>query len=562
MRRRFQENKVSVQAVAGTYVVLLGIDMQKADTAGLLGFAIRRVDPTENEDYWLQGMRTFEASYPNPPDGALVSTRDHPIQDFLWSDFTAKPGRKYIYTVVPVRGKPKNLKYDPGVTVEVQTESEFDGTHAMYFNRGVIGSQAYARTWQAAPDKLSPSEREKALDWLSRGLDEAIMNYLAEAKDETYGVRAAVYEFDYEPVIEGFQKALAVCKDVQIVYDARVPKNKQGIPDKDEKRRVEHVEKLLDEYGLSAVATPRRANPSYIAHNKFIVLLKDGAPIEVWTGSTNFTMSGIFGQSNVGHLVRDPEVAKKYLAYWEELQKDPESDPLKDSNEVATTTLAGFPPEEGTTPIFSPRHGLAQLNWYGDAMDGATSLMCFTGAFGINKVFLKVFREDKDYLRYVFLEKWGVSAKTSEETEKALSDDRDIQVAVGATFPGDAISHWLAEQPNTISRNIKYTHTKFMLIDPLGASPIVITGSANFSDASTSANDENMLVIRGDTRVADVYLGEFMRLWRHHNYRYIVTTVDAATDEPKHNYLAPDDSWATGFFVAGKIKEKRRKTFA
>lgn len=562
MRSRFQENKISVQAVAGTYVVLLGIDMQKADTAGLLGFAIRRVDPTDNEDYWLQGMRTFEASYPNPPDGALVSTRDHPIQDFHWSDFTAKPGRNYTYTVVPVRGKPKNLQYDPGVTVEVQTESESEGTHAMYFNRGVIGSQAYARTWQAAPDKLSPSEREKALDWLSRGLDEAIMNYLAGAKDETYALRAAVYEFDYEPVIEGFQKALAACKDVQIVYDARIPKNKQGIPDKDEKRRVEHVEKLLDEYGLSAVATPRRANPSYIAHNKFIVLLKDGAPIEVWTGSTNFTMSGIFGQSNVGHLVRDPEVAKQYLAYWEELQKDPESDPLKDSNEAATPTLADFPPEEGTTPIFSPRHGIAQLNWYGDAMDGATSLMCFTGAFGINKVFLKVFREDKDYLRYVFLEKWGVSAKTSEETEKALSDDHDIQVAVGATLPGDAISHWLAEQPNTISQNIKYTHTKFMLVDPLGASPVVITGSANFSDASTSANDENMLVIRGDTRVADVYLGEFMRLWRHHNYRYIVTKVDAATDEPRHNYLAPDDSWARDFFVAGKIKEKRRKTFA
>ncbi|HXC53437.1 MAG TPA: phospholipase D-like domain-containing protein [Candidatus Limnocylindrales bacterium] len=556
------DNNISVHAVSGTYVVLLGIDMKQADTTGLLGFAIRRADPVENEDYWLQGMRTFEASYPNPPDGALVSTRDHPVQDFLWSDFTAKPGRKYTYTIVPVTGKPKKLLHGAGVSIEVETESESDGEHAIYFNRGVIGSQAYARNWQAAPNKLSPIEKEKALDWLSRGLDEAVMAHIAKAKDESYGLRAAVYEFDYEPVIEAFQKAHASCRNVQIVYDARVSKNKQGIPDPEEKKRVAHVEELLDEYGLTDVATPRRASPSYIAHNKFIVLLKDGAPIEVWTGSTNFTMSGIFGQSNVGHLVRDPDIAAKYLAYWETLQKDPESDPLKDSNELATPTLTDFPPEKGTTPLFSPRHGLAQLNWYGVAMAGATSAMCFTGAFGINKVFLDDFEKDKDYLRYVFLEKWGTTAKTSQETEKALSDDFDIQVAIGATLPGEAISHWLAEQSNTISRNIKYTHTKFMLIDPLSDDPIVITGSANFSDASTSQNDENMLVIRGDLRVADVYLGEFMRLWRHHNFRYIVTTVDEGTGEPKHNYLRPNDTWAADFYAPTKIKTKRRKMFA
>lgn len=56
-------------------------------------------------------MRTFKSVYPNPPEGALVSTREHPIQDFLWSDFTAKPDHEYVYEVVPVRGVPKNLKY-------------------------------------------------------------------------------------------------------------------------------------------------------------------------------------------------------------------------------------------------------------------------------------------------------------------------------------------------------------------------------------------------------------------------------------------------------------------
>jgi phosphatidylserine/phosphatidylglycerophosphate/cardiolipin synthase-like enzyme len=47
----------------------------------------------------------------------------------------------------------------------------------------------------------------------------------------------------------------------------------------------------------------------------------------------------------------------------------------------------------------------------------------------------------------------------------------------------------------------------------------VVTGSANFSTASTNKNDENMLVIRGNTRVADIYLGEFMRIYNHLSFR-------------------------------------------
>jgi phosphatidylserine/phosphatidylglycerophosphate/cardiolipin synthase-like enzyme len=58
-----------------------------------------------------------------------------------------------------------------------------------------------------------------------------------------------------------------------------------------------------------------------------------------------------------------------------------------------------------------------------------------------------------------------------------------------------------------------------MLIDPLGENPIVVVGSANFSKASTDTNDENMLVIRGNQAVADIYMGEFMRLFSHYAFR-------------------------------------------
>jgi phosphatidylserine/phosphatidylglycerophosphate/cardiolipin synthase-like enzyme len=41
---------------------------------------------------------------------------------------------------------------------------------------------------------------------------------------------------------------------------------------------------------------------------------------------------------------------------------------------------------------------------------------------------------------------------------------------------------WLKEITNvTGARSVYYIHTKFMLVDPLGSNPVVITGSANFS---------------------------------------------------------------------------------
>lgn len=71
------------------------------------------------------------------------------------------------------------------------------------------------------------------------------------------------------------------------------------------------------------ILSKRTSDSSFIQHNKFLVLLKEGNPISVWTGSTNFTAGGIFGQSNVGHIVRDPPTAAAFLAYWEQLRTDP-----------------------------------------------------------------------------------------------------------------------------------------------------------------------------------------------------------------------------------------------
>ncbi|MHA7628848.1 phospholipase D-like domain-containing protein [Corallococcus sp. M7] len=565
---RFRESNsdgLIITAITGTHVVMLGIDLPPAKAKGLLGFAIRRVDPEENEDYYLQGMRTFEASYSNPPAGVLATTLEHPVQDFFWSDFSAKPGRSYTYEVMPVRGRPKNLRYDPGTRIEVMTEPERlpanQPGHSIWFNRAVIGSQAYSRKWTQPPNKLEGQERADAYKWLSRRLEEALIEFIGEAKKPGAGLRAALYEFSHEPFAAAFAATAKVCKDVKIVYDGRIRTDADGRPDPSAVSRVRKATALLEKYELDA--TPRRSDPNNISHNKFIVLLQRGQPVAVWTGSTNLTESGVFGHANVGHLVRDRDIAQAYLDYWNRLAKDPAIDDLRKQNQDATPTLAEHPCSPGITPLFSPRKGIKQLQWYADEMDSASTLSCFTGAFGVNKCLLVKYQEDRDYLRYLFLERWGMNAKVAAETREKLGIDPDVMVAVGTGMKDDMLLRWLHEQDNTLSTNVKHVHLKFILLDAFGPDPTVITGSANFSDASTSGNDENMLIIRGDRRVADIYAGEFMRLWRHHRTRAIVNRIAERTGEVRGpRYLDETSEWTRPFFKKDHPKFRLRTMLA
>ena len=104
MRKKKSNNGLSVRAISGTYVVILGIDMDEADCNGLLGFAIHRTDHTEDEGYWMEGIKTFAETDPGFVAGSTYSTRQHPTQGFSWSGYSAKPGHDCRYRVEALFG--------------------------------------------------------------------------------------------------------------------------------------------------------------------------------------------------------------------------------------------------------------------------------------------------------------------------------------------------------------------------------------------------------------------------------------------------------------------------
>lgn len=73
---------------------------------------------------------------------------------------------------------------------------------------------------------------------------------------------------------------------------------------------------------------------------------------------------------------------------------------------------------------------------------------------------------------------------------------------------------WLAEQgvPTWIDTEHAAAHNKVMVIDNGTADVAVITGSFNFTHAAQHRNAENLLILRGNSTLAEAYAAN----WRRH----------------------------------------------
>jgi len=144
MRIANTDGPLSVHAVAGTHVVLFGINLKKTARQGVLGFGIQTRDLANNENpVWLQGFKSFKQF--DIPRGKLVYTNEQPVQAFLWGDYTARKDHEYEYQIVAMRGQPDNLSESDDVFITVKMDKEANAINSVYFNRGVAGSQAYVK---------------------------------------------------------------------------------------------------------------------------------------------------------------------------------------------------------------------------------------------------------------------------------------------------------------------------------------------------------------------------------------------------------------------------------
>ncbi len=273
MRVRKTAQGLTVQATAGSHVVILGMDLAKDDCDGLLGFAVHRTDPTESTAKWMEGLKSFEATDPGFVPGSKYATNEHPIQGFSWSDFTAKPGRQYTYRVQALGGTPEALAVKKETEVTATTEAPGGGAHEVFFNRGAAASQEFVRRFgNTKPDPNNPGDPRWA--WLSRGAMEAIEGFVNRALDKNWGLRVSAYEFRLPAFAQLLKKAKGRKVDVKIVFDGNDnPPDEQGnVFPRDDNRRT------AADAGIANLCTERVTRDDVqkppISHHKFIVLLR------------------------------------------------------------------------------------------------------------------------------------------------------------------------------------------------------------------------------------------------------------------------------------------------
>jgi phosphatidylserine/phosphatidylglycerophosphate/cardiolipin synthase-like enzyme len=202
------------------------------------------------------------------------------------------------------------------------------------------------------------------------------------------------------------------------------------------------------------------------------------------------------------------------------------------------------------------------LQSYAVLLDSALREGCITFAFGVGAAFKERLKDNtaQNAIVFMLLETRDRPDPAHPTAYVRINASNNVYEAWGS-FLENPVYQW-ARETNAgllgLNQHVSYVHSKFLLVDPLGDDPIVVTGSANFSDASTTENDENMIVVRGDRRAADIYATEFNRIFNHYYFRSV---TEATAGEPQSVldaslFLSEDDSWEQKY-APGTLKSKR-----
>jgi len=286
----------------------------------------------------------------------------------------------------------------------------------------------------------------------------------------------------------------------------------------------------------------------------------------VWTGSTNWTEGAIYGQLNLGHAIYDRAVAAKYEKYFQLLFADSDAAKMKHENE-AMTPVPGADRNSivhGVTPIFSPQSSLSMLDLYADVCRQAKVLLV-CAPFELHQKIRDTFdHPPPGVLRFLMADKAGSFGKKGEMELIQRDPGNKATVATVLKTPLNDFQGKLLEHAESFHHAGVHIHSKIIAGDPFSSDPVLVTGSANYSSNSTTTNDENSLIIRGDTAVMDIYSTDFMRMFEHYWFRARVT--GAATVQGKKagtiGGLHEDSGWLDRYYVAGSQEMLDRLAFA
>ena len=533
-----------VKAYAGTNGVLLAMDLSEPRRKGLLGFAIEK---QQGDKPWLFlfNSLTFPAKAHTFPQYHATPSDKAPLQKFRWADYAVNPGTTLHYRVHLAYGTADAPLLGESLALSITSDDGHPANQSVIFNRAVAASQAFQRKFpdldaQISANKNLPIEAwpGAARLWLENGLLERLLGFIERAVDTQWALDIAIYEYQLQAIIDAVNAAFARGVQVRVLYHAQ--------PD--------DPDTTLNEANLAQLpAANKRGRVTHnIFHDKFIVLSRvDGVgqrqPQAVLCGSTNFTANGVYRQANVVHTLDDVTIATRYLQTFEEVWANPA--------DVAATRnwITEHNPMDPTQPLFagfSPRSGGGDLREFVEIIEAASKDVLFVTAFTLPDAILNALlgKPHDDILRY------GLQNTASRIT--GFHADRSAEFAATALL-NTGLEGWLKENMKGQKGNL-LVHTKAVVVDFTSDRPTIISGSHNLSTSASNGNDENYLIIRGDTDLADRYGLELLRFYEHYRFRYFAKKIELKQVSP----LALDDSWTNDYYVEGDLRQLSRLRFA
>jgi phosphatidylserine/phosphatidylglycerophosphate/cardiolipin synthase-like enzyme len=533
-----------VKAYAGTNGVLLAMDLAESRRTGLLGFAIEKQQGSKPWLFLFNSLtfpgktHTFPQFHATPSDLA-------PLQKFRWADYAVNPGMTIHYRIHLAYGSADAPQLGENLEVTVTSDNGLPQHQSVIFNRAVAASQAFQRKFPELDALISANKNlpieawpDAPRQWLENGLLGRLLGFIERAVDNQWALDIAIYEYELEVIVDAVNAAFERGVRVRVLYHAQ--------PGDDDT--------AINEASLEKIpAANKRGRITHnIFHNKFMVLSRVDAagqlqPEAVLCGSTNFTPNGVYRQANVVHVLDDASVSASYLDTFEQVWATPA--------DVGATRqwITQHNPMDPQQPLFvgfSPRSGQGDLREFVEIITAAKKDVLFVTAFALPDDILNALlgQPHDDILRY------GLQNTVSRIT--GFHADRSAEFAATALL-NTGLEGWLRENMKGQKGNL-LVHTKAVVTDFTSDAPTIISGSHNLSAAASNGNDENYLIVRGDTDLADRYGLELLRFYEHYRFRYFAKKLALKQVQP----LATDDSWTNDYYLLGDLRQLSRLRFS
>ena len=551
---------------------------------GCMGFAVYRIDANGKETA-LPAVAVF----PGFKRAATDTCEKFPIQKFYWKDVYArlvaeKTGeRAYRYKIVPLTGEPGSLApmHIPQViSNEVEISARISDTMRAYFNRGLISTQRISRALQGNPSKKglldhieNPTDTLRAS--LSGDMVEALTDFVARAKSggKLYAALYELHDQELVPLLEKAGTKLSIVLSNAMQQEVRPV----GAP----KVEVDGNQDARDRLTKTASAMFNRLLPNnQIGHNKFVVYVdKTGHPRAVLFGSTNWTPTGLCAQTNNTIVLDNAKAAQRYLDYWKQLKTDTQqakTDPKALQGAALRTWDGGskdislgadgklrswFSPNtpklrsSSTKNEKRPPDMADVVKAIGGAKRAVLFLLFYPGSPNVAQWAADAQRANKDlFVRGCVTNPsasesfyYELHGMTPPKGGKGKQDSRVI--AADALDEKSAPAGWTKE---ILNAGFAIIHDKVVVIDPFSDDCVVITGSHNLGHKASFNNDENLVIIRGNRKLAAAYASHVLDVYDHFAWR--VAQQDPRQKGDGFLKVKPDD-WQGKYFNAdGSIR--------